>query len=61
MHIHNPRQQLKLYIMKRTPKMDYEAPLIQVYEVSYESVICVSGDTEKYHNGESYNDDDFNS
>ena len=47
--------------MKRTPKMDYEAPLIQVYEVSYESVICVSGDTEKYHNGESYNDDDFNS
>ncbi len=46
--------------MKRTPRICYEAPLIQVYEASYEGVICASGDTEKYQEGESYDDNDFN-
>ena len=47
--------------MKRTPKMNYEAPLTQVYEVAHKGMICTSGNTEKFRDGESYNDDDFTS
>lgn len=45
--------------MERTEKCFYEAPVTEVFTVAQEGVICASGETEKFRNGGSYDDDDF--
>ena len=48
--------------MKTIGKQFYQMPLVRVYEVVQQGVLCQnSGDTEGYHEGEEYDDDDFNS
>ena len=47
--------------MKKTEKRLYEAPLTRVYSVTQQGVLCQSGDTEDFYNGDEYDDDDFNS
>ena len=37
----------------------YEAPSMTVIEVMQEGVICASGDTEQFINGNSYDDSNF--
>lgn len=39
----------------------YLAPAIKIYVCNPEGIICTSGDTEGYHDGEEYGDDDFTS
>jgi hypothetical protein len=45
--------------MKKIEKRFYEAPSSRVYEVAQQGVLCQSGNTEGYQNGEEYDDDDF--
>ena len=47
--------------MKKTEKQFYITPSARIYEVVQEGVICQSGNTEQYHDGDVYGDDDFNS
>lgn len=42
-------------------KAGYLAPEIKVFEHIPEGVLCKSGNTEDYTDGEIYDDDDFNS
>ena len=46
--------------MKKIEKLFYTSPSTRVFEVAHQGVLCQSGDTEGYHDGEGYNDDDFN-
>lgn len=46
--------------MERTKMQLYEAPSTQVFEVKVEGVVCSSGGTEQFCNGENYGDSDFN-
>ena len=46
--------------MKKFEKRFYDAPSVRVYEVIHQGVLCGSGDTEGYGNGNEYDDDDFN-
>jgi hypothetical protein len=41
--------------------LSYLAPKIKIYVCNPEGIICTSGDTESYHDGEEYGDDDFTS
>ena len=45
--------------MERTEKCFYEAPVTEVFTVAQEGVICASGETEQFGNGDSYGNDDF--
>ena len=45
--------------MERTEKFFYEAPVTKVFTVELEGVICASGETEQFRNGDSYSNDDF--
>lgn len=45
--------------MKKIQKLFYEAPSVKVYEVVQQGVLCQSGNTEGYQDGEEYEDDDF--
>ena len=47
--------------MKKIRKQHYEAPSTKVYGVAQQGVLCQSGNTEGFHDGEEYDDDDFNS
>ena len=48
--------------MKKIEKQLYEAPLTEFQDLEQEGAICIaSGDTEGYHDGEEYGDDDFTS
>ncbi|MBR6465679.1 MAG: hypothetical protein IKS82_04510 [Bacteroidales bacterium] len=47
--------------MKKLEKQFYNTPSVRIYEVIQEGVVCQSGDTEQYHDGDEYDDDDFNS
>ena len=42
-------------------RLFYLAPTIKIYVCNPEGIICTSGDTELYHDGEEYEDDDFTS
>ena len=37
----------------------YDAPSAMIFEVEQEGVICASGDTEQFINGNSYDDSNF--
>ena len=45
--------------METTFKDFYKAPSTIVFEVEQEGVICASGDTEQFINGNSYDDSNF--
>ncbi|MBQ3757372.1 MAG: hypothetical protein IJJ72_11530 [Bacteroidales bacterium] len=45
--------------MEKKEKQFYEAPSVEFFEVKQEGVICASGKTEQFRNGDSYDDDDF--
>lgn len=50
---------LPKYCMETNHKELYEAPSMTVIEVMQEGVICASGDTEQFINGNSYDDSNF--
>ncbi len=45
--------------MEQPIKQFYEAPSTTVFEVRQEGVLCASGGTESFGNGNSYGDSDF--
>ena len=47
--------------MKKIEKRFYEAPWTRVYTVAQQGVLCQSGNTEDFNDGDEYDDDDFNS
>ena len=46
--------------MEAKQKELYEAPSMMVFEVKQEGVICASGGTEQFGNGNNYDDSLFN-
>lgn len=49
------------YIMKKIERKHYETPSSRIYEAVQQGVLCQSGNTEGYQDGEEYGDDDFTS
>lgn len=47
--------------MKKVEKQLYSAPSATFYKIAQQGVLCQSGNTEGYSDGNSYGDDDFNS
>ena len=45
--------------MEIREKLIYEAPSSEIIEVAQQSVVCASGNTEKFVSGNSYDDNDF--
>lgn len=45
--------------MEKTDKQLYEAPSMMMIEMLQQSMLCASGDTERFTEGESYGNDDF--
>lgn len=45
--------------MKKDRKTIYEAPQTWVFEMKTEGMLCASGETEKFQNGNSYGDSIF--
>ena len=45
--------------MERTEKCFYEVPVTEVFTVAQEGVICATGETEQFRNGNSYGNDVF--
>ncbi|MBQ1748130.1 MAG: hypothetical protein II041_05520 [Bacteroidales bacterium] len=47
--------------MKKIERKHYETPSSRIYEAVQQGVLCQSGNTEGYQDGEEYGDDDFTS